>query len=182
MLPDGKRKVSLRLPDEALYALTIYLTSLSPPSNPNSMDANARAGQELFDREGCSGCHTAPLFTNNRLTLAAGFVPPADLPTTLDVMKISVGTNPSLALKTRKGTGFYKVPSLKGVWYRGRYLHDGSLPTLEEMFDPKRTTADFVRTGFSGVNNQYHAVPGHEFGLKLTVEERKQLIAFLRTL
>jgi hypothetical protein len=30
-------------------------------------------------------------------------------------MSISVGTDPNLALNTRKGTGLYKVPSLKGA-------------------------------------------------------------------
>jgi len=32
----------------------------------------------------------------------------------------------------------YKVPSLKGVWCRGHYLHEGSAASLEEMFDPAR--------------------------------------------
>jgi hypothetical protein len=31
---------------------------------------------------------------------------------------MSVDTDPGLALSTRNGTGYYKVPSLKGVWYR----------------------------------------------------------------
>ncbi len=38
-------------------------------------------------------------------------------------MDASVGTDPFLALKTRRGTGYYKVPSLKGVWYRGPFEH-----------------------------------------------------------
>jgi hypothetical protein len=42
----------------------------------------------------------------------------------LDILRVSVKTDSGLALRTRKGTGYYKVPSLKGVWYRGRYLHD----------------------------------------------------------
>ena len=41
-----------------------------------------------------------------------------------------VGTDPGLALRTRKGTGFYKIPSLRGVWYRPRLLHDASVTTL----------------------------------------------------
>ena len=32
----------------------------------------------------------------------------------------------------------YKVPSLKGVWCRGHYLHEGSAASLEEMFDLAR--------------------------------------------
>ena len=35
-------------------------------------------GQKIFQREGCAGCHTPPLYTNNRLTLAQGFTPPAE--------------------------------------------------------------------------------------------------------
>ena len=48
------------------------------------------------------------------MTLADGFTPPKDVPATLDVMPISVKTDPGLALETRTGTGCYKVPSLKG--------------------------------------------------------------------
>jgi hypothetical protein len=139
--PDTKR-VQARLPDEALYALALYIYSLQPPPNPNPFDEKAKAGQKVFDREGCAMCHTPPLYRSNKLTLALGFTPPKDVPATLDIPPISVGTDPGLALKTRKGTGYYKVPSLKGVWYRGHYLHDGSVASLEEMFDPDRLKVD----------------------------------------
>src|SRR3712207_8953345 len=59
--------------------------------------------------------------------------------TTLFRSRVSVGTDPGLALHTRKGTGYYKVPSLKGLWYRGRYLHHGAVASLEEMFNPDRS-------------------------------------------
>ena len=81
---------------------------------PNRFDERAAAGQKVFQREGCVNCHTPPLYTSNRLTLAAGYMPPKDAPATLDVLRLSVGTDPGLALKTRKGTGYYKVPSLNG--------------------------------------------------------------------
>jgi cytochrome c peroxidase len=93
-----------------------------------------------------------------------------------------VGTDPGLALKTRKGTGYYKVPSLKGVWYRGRYLHDGALTSLEEMFNPARLEDTFEPPGFKPPNVKARAVKEHVFGLKLPVEERGALIAFLRSL
>jgi hypothetical protein len=83
---------------------------------------------------------------------------------------------------TRKGTGFYKVPSLKGVWYRGHYLHDGSLASLEEMFDPNRLKETHVPGGWRPLKSQTRAVKGHEFGLHLEPAEREGLIAFLRTL
>ena len=34
-------------------------------------------------------------------------------------------------------TGYYKVPSLKGLWYRGPLEHNGSVATLEDWFDPR---------------------------------------------
>src|SRR5215471_6660036 len=135
VLSGGAERVRARLPDEALYALALYVYSLQPPNDPNRFDEKAAAGQKIFVREGCPTCHTPPLYTNNQLTLAEGFIPPNDKPDTLDVVPVSVHTDPGLALKTRKGTGYYKVPSLKGVWYRGHYLHDGSAASWEEMFD-----------------------------------------------
>ncbi len=171
-----------RTPDEALYALSLYIYSLQPPPNPNRSDPRVPAGERLFAREGCSGCHTPPLYTNNRVTLAQGFTPPPEHARFLDIARVSVGTDPGLALKTRKGTGYYKVPSLKGVWYRGHYLHDGSLTSLEEMFDPGRLEDSFVRSGFKAPGQPSQAVKGHEFGLRLTAEERGQLLAFLRSL
>jgi mono/diheme cytochrome c family protein len=179
ILPETER-FPTRLPDEALYALAMYVYSLSPPANPNPFDAQAEAGRQLFARERCGRCHTPPLYTNNKLTLAEGFTPPEDAAE--DVLHVSVGTDPGLALRTRKGTGYYKVPSLKGVWYRGRYLHDGAVGSLEEMFDPARLEDDHVRGGFAPVGAESGAIVGHEYGLDLTPAERTQLIAFLRTL
>jgi hypothetical protein len=52
-----------------------------------------------------------PLYTNNKLTPAPGFKPPADHARKFDITPVSVGTNSDLTLKTRRGTGYYKVPS-----------------------------------------------------------------------
>jgi cytochrome c peroxidase len=95
---------------------------------------------------------------------------------------MSVRTDPGLALKTRKGTGYYKVPSLKGVWYRGHYLHDGSAASLEEMFDPGRLKESHVPGGWTPPGTKTRAIVGHEFGLRVQPAEREQLLAFLRTL
>ena len=94
----------------------------------------------------------------------------------------SVHTDPSVALRTRKGTGLYKVPSLRGVWYRELFEHSGSVATLEDWFDPKRLNPDYVPTGWKGPGVTARAVPGHEFGLDLSADDRQALIAFLKTL
>ena len=182
MLHEGTRRVKTRLSDEALYALALYIYSLKPPHNPNPVDQKARAGQKIFARESCAKCHTPPLYTSNQLTLALGFTPPEDTASKLDALPLSVGTDPGLALRTRKGTGYYKIPSLQGVWYRGHYLHDGSVASLEELFDPDRLKETHVPGGWRPAGAQTHAIPGHRFGLNVKPEERTELVAFLRTL
>ena len=168
-----------RYSDEQLYALTLYLYSLKPPSNPNPVNEEARRGQRIFQQQGCAGCYIPLLYTNNRLTPAAGFQVPEELRKTDQILDISVGADPTLAMRTRRGTGFYKVPSLRGVWYRNAFGHMGQAETLEEWFDPARLQPDYVPQGF-------HLAPGpikgHEFGLKLSAKDKGALIAFLKSL
>ena len=171
-----------RYSDEQLYALARYIYSLEPPPNPNKFDAVAARGKQVFEDEGCATCHRPPLYTNNRLTPALGFTVPDGHREKFDVMSRSVGTDPELALRTRRGTGYYKVPSLRGVWYRGMFGHSGWAATLEDWFDPRRLRDDYVPTGWRPFGAQTHPVKGHQFGLDLSEADRRALIAFLKTL
>jgi hypothetical protein len=168
--------------DYELYALALYLYSLKPPPNPNQPDALSRKGEILFQHEGCVRCHTSPLYTNNMLTPARGFEVPEAHHRAYRILDVVVGTDPFLALKTRRGTGYYKVPSLKGLWRRGPFEHNGSVATLEDWFEPRRLRKDYVPTAYRGYGAATRAVQGHEYGLDLPDEDRKALIAFLRTL
>ena len=179
-LPDPSKL--LRNSDEQLYALALYIYSLKPPPNPNKFDRLTSRGQKIFEREGCAACHTPPLYTSNALVPADGFDVPEEHRQKYDILRASVGTDPRLATRTRRGTGYYKVPSLKGVWYRGPFEHNGSVATLEDWFDPRRLRADYVPTGFKGAGVNARAIKGHPFGLDLTRADRQALIAFLRTL
>ena len=172
----------LRYSDAQLYALALYIYSLKPPPNPNKFGVLAARGQKVFERQGCPVCHTPPLYSSNRLTLAEGFTPPSEAESSYDILPISVGTDPNLTLKTRRGTGYYKVPSLRGVWYRSMFGHSGWCATLEDWFNPHRTQEDYVPTGFKPYGKQTYAVKGHPFGLRLSDEDREALIAFLKTL
>jgi hypothetical protein len=171
-----------RYGDDQLYALALFLCSLKPPPNPYRLDKIATRGRTVFEREGCQACHTPPLYTNNKLTPVEGFMPPREHLAMFDILPVHVGTDPSSALRTREGTGYYKVPSLRGVWYRGPFEHNGSVATLEDWFDPRRLRDDYVPTGFRGYGVQARAVKGHTFGLALSPQDRKALIAFLKTL
>ena len=168
-----------RYSDEQLYALALYLYSLQPPPNPNPFDERARRGRGVFQQQGCAGCHVPPLYTNNKLTPALGFQVPEQLRKSDDILGVSVGTDPTLATKTRRGTGFYKVPSLRGVWYRNAFGHNGQADSLEEWFDLARLRDDYVPKGF---HLGPGAIQGHEFGLRLPLDESLALIAFLKTL
>lgn len=175
--PDARFRYS----DEQLYALALFLYDLEPPRSPYPFDALARRGQEVFEAEDCRRCHTPPHYTSNELVPAPGFTVPDHLRATEAIRRRGVGTDPTLTTTTRRGTGFYKTPALKGVWYRGPFHHDGSIATLEEWFDPARLRDDHVPKGWNPGGGR-RAVPGHEFGLDLPEADRKALIAFLRTL
>jgi mono/diheme cytochrome c family protein len=182
-LTDGQRRVQYRYADEVLYAIGNYLLSLEPPKNPNPPPAELVArGKEIFRREKCGSCHSAPNYTTGELTPADGFEPPFDHPIFGDIRDRSVGTDPGLALKTRKGTGFYKIPSLRGLWYRPQLLHDASIASLEELFDAARLSPEYEPKGWNPPGVTTRAVRGLEFLTKLTPEEKTALIAFLRSL
>jgi hypothetical protein len=173
---------SERYSDDQLYALALYVYALRPPRNPNVWDSTAQRGQVVFERAGCATCHTPPLYTNNRLIPVDGFEPPEDHKQRFDLMEVRVGTDPRYTLETHKGTGYYKVPSLKGVWYRSPFEHNGSVLTLEDWFDSARVRNDYVPTGFKGYEGRTRSVKGHVYGLDLSPEDKQALIAFLKTL
>jgi mono/diheme cytochrome c family protein len=178
-LPDPKTMV--RFSDAQLYALALYLYSLPSPPNPNKPDPLSAAGELVFRREGCASCHTPPLYTSNRLIPADGFAVPAEHRQKYDILDRPIGLDSYSTLKTRRGTGYHKVPSLRNVWLRPVLEHNGSIASLEEWFDPRRLEDGFVPGGYRGPRPT-RAVKGHPFGLTLGPEDKKALIAFLRTL
>jgi mono/diheme cytochrome c family protein len=183
MLTDAQRHVRVRYADDVLFAIGMYLMSLEPPKNPDrSSDELVERGEQIFRRAGCASCHVPPNYTSGKLTLARGWEAPANHPNRDDILPRSVATDPAVALQTRKGTGLYKIPSLRGVWYRRFLLHDGSLTSLEELFNPARADAAFQPTGWNPPGVTTRAVPGHTFGMSLPPDEKKFLVAFLRSL
>ena len=175
--------VGKKYTDEQLFALTQYIYSLKPPANPNKFPEKlVSRGKMLFAQAGCVSCHTPPLYTNNKLTPVNGFEPPPEHFQKYDIFNASVETDSVSALYTRRGTGYYKIPSLRGVWYRSAFFHNGSLTTLEEVLDKKRLYPNYVPTGFKPPHLTTMAVKGHEFGLELSEQDKNALIAFMKTL
>ena len=134
------------IPAGADLDILAYLTNAAPPppsphlAADGSLSVAAQAGRQLFEgAAGCSACHTAPLFIP---------LPPA--PATVAG---GVGTGLSPA----------NVPSLRGLWSTGPYLHDHAADTLLDVL----------------LQN-----PGDQHGVTstLTPGELDQLVAYLRSL
>jgi cytochrome c peroxidase len=89
---------------------------------------------------------------------------------------------PTRLPKTRRWTGYYKVPSLKGVCHRSMLGHNGWCATLEDWFDADRVRDDYMPTGLKPYGAKTFAVKGHPFGLYLSPDDKKALVAFLKTL
>ncbi|HEX6837776.1 MAG TPA: c-type cytochrome, partial [Polyangia bacterium] len=137
---------AVRPPREVALALAAFLASLAPPPPPEPPPgSSAAAGAARFASD-CASCHRPPTFAGGIIPLAV------------------IGTDPRVGQSSDRGTGGYRVPSLRGVTTRGRLLHDGSVADVPSLFDPAR------------------AVAGHAFGLTLSADDRAALVAYLATL
>jgi cytochrome c peroxidase len=111
-----------------LDALAAYVASLDASTVPRSphravdggFSAQAITGESLFAREGCSGCHTPPSYTDSTLGTATL--------RQVGTLRATSGQRLGNAL-----TGI-DTPGLRGVWAGAPYFHDGSAATLEDVF------------------------------------------------
>ncbi|MDC6352711.1 hypothetical protein PP178_14210 [Zeaxanthinibacter sp. PT1] len=175
--------INKRYSDAQLFALAKYIYSLKAPENPNTFTEELlQTGEMVFNREGCVTCHPPPYYTNNQLLPATGYDPTLKDLATYDIFNISAETDSVSTLYTRRGTGFYKVPSLRGAWMREAFFHNGNLASLEDVLDPKRLEPGYVPTGFKPATVETMAVKGHPFGMEITAEEKEALLAYLRSL
>ncbi|MFO7562472.1 MAG: c-type cytochrome [Enhygromyxa sp.] len=142
---DGR--VRRRPPRALMWALAEYLRSLPPPPPSAGPSEASERGRAVFEAEGCDACHTPPLYTSSERPELG-----------------QIGTDTAAGASSARGTGIWRVPSLRGVGGNGPYLHHGAFSTLEAMFEPGREE------------------PGHQFGLELDPDERADLLAFLRTI
>jgi len=144
-----------RPPRLVALALARYIWSLAD-GLPETTAAGP--GRTLFEAR-CSGCHAGDGLTSAPRPLA------------------DVGTDPRCGESPDRGTGTYRVPSLRGVARRPTLFHDGTLPSLDALLDPARLEATYAG-GARGVG----AVPGHMFGLDLSATDRAALLDYVRSL
>ena len=88
----------------------------------SALSASAKRGAEIFlgERGGCARCHTPPLFTDGKFH---------------NVGLGGASSDSGRALVTGKPSdiGRFKTPTLRDVEKSAPYMHDGSIPALEDV-------------------------------------------------
>ncbi|MEX1026297.1 MAG: cytochrome c peroxidase [Planctomycetota bacterium] len=154
-------------PVEIAQALASYQRTLIADDTPYDRwlagDSGAFTGPEkrghtVFQTEGqCAICHMEP-FTSDFQYHAIGVRPPAEDGGRQEVTG-SFGDR-----------GLFKTPGLRNLALRGRYFHDGSAESVEEVID------FYVRGGDFAENQSPNLTP-----LNLNHAEASDLLAFLST-
>lgn len=191
-----------------------WLRTLEPPKYPGNIDQTLATKGEAVFKEHCSKCHG---------TYGAEETYPNKV-VSLDVIK----TDPMYAYYAKQSgisnwynnswfsnseprsyldmTQGYIAPPLDGIWATAPYLHNGSVPTLEDLLNSPQRPKYWERSGnsadydYNKVGWKYNikdkpneswtfdtTLPGysnvgHYFGDKLSKEERKAVIEYLKGL
>jgi cytochrome c peroxidase len=161
-LPEIKARVGLE-PEEVTRALASYVRTIVAGNSPydkfsngdqKALSAQAKAGLAVFRGKGhCTTCHAGPNLTDERLH------------------NTGVAWRDGALADLGAGQGNFKVPTLREVARTAPYMHDGSLRTLEDVVDY------YDRGGNANSNLDEDIRPLH-----LTAEEKRALVAFLRSL
>ena len=167
-----------------------------------TMNESAVRGFKVFTGQGrCVSCHTISqthaLFTDNRFhNLGIGFDRIAkdvkELATAFSNAKAQ-GTNVDVAVLSNKNTselgrfaisdelndiGAFKTPTLRNVYKTAPYMHDGSIKTLEDVVEFYNNAQ--VKEKLGDPPNAFQS--GGIRPLLLTEDQRKDLVAFLKSL
>lgn len=161
----GKRRIS---PERLSHALVAFeetlrsgLSDYERMKESGTLAGSIRRGEELFSGKGkCSTCHLGPNFTDERFH------------------------NTGVAWKTSKDLGrgalsgrledsrAFKTPTLRELVWTAPYMHDGSLPSLD-------AAVEHYLTGGAPLDPFLDPIIRP---VGLTPDERRDLIAFLRSL
>ena len=196
------------LPVDDLKQVEDFLKRTRTPEYPFPVDERlATRGETVFE-ESCAGCHE---FGGER---TGTVIPLAEIGTDrhrLDMWTAEASKRyndyakgyPYEFKRFVKTNGYVAVP-LDGVWLRAPYLHNGSVPTLEDLLEPvdERPTVfyrgydvyDKERTGFVHQGPEAERVgfrfdvsvpgnsnAGHEYGIELSADDKRALVEYLKT-
>ena len=156
---------------EEVEPLVAYLESLDAPEPPRTNADAVRRGDVLFSSEGCIECHSGP--RGSGLTLYAFEEIGTD-----DAMRHWMDpeadgtTIPGVDMGEDSVTNALKAPRLVGLWTMQRFLHNGSVGSLEELLC---LGGDRTPYPVDAMGNE-----GHTFGCDtLTWGQKSDLIEYL---
>ena len=186
-----------------------YISNIKPPAYPLPIDrALAVQGAPVFQAQ-CGSCHApngdragtpipiAEVRTDPRRAQAWT----ADTSARLNDILLPDGTK----LSGFRSTGGYVAVSLDGIWLRAPYLHNGSVPSLDDLLKPpaERPTVfwrgydvfdpvavGFVSRGDAAERNGTridttqpgNGNGGHDYGTTLSPADKRALLEYLKTL
>jgi cytochrome c peroxidase len=165
-------------------------------------------GKTIFEKH-CANCHASEK-TGRRMPLAV-------VGTDRERMDTWNKDNAIAANKVVGGMGIerkglvevnlegYNPPFLDGVWVRGPYLHNGSVPTLRDLLSPPANRPKLFWRGYDlydqenvgfitqgpeaerigtrfDTSERANGNGGHVFGVDLSAGEKNALLEYLKTL
>jgi len=161
-LPEAAARVGLAPVEISRVLATFVRSTLSGNSrydefingDRTALSAEEQAGLELFrGKANCVACHVGPNFTDERLH------------------NTGIAWRDGRFADLGAGQGNFKTPTLREVARTAPYMHDGSIVTLEEV----------VKYYDRGGNRNTH-LDAELHPLHLSIEERRDLVLFLRSL
>ncbi len=155
---------------DRLTPLAEYVLSLRAPAPSTTAASDVVAhGRDVFDSAGCIGCHDGPRgmgrvlydFDDIGTDDAIDGWGDADADGTFCC---DLDGTPTQKLKS---------PRLVGLWAQQRFLHNGAVSSLEELVCLSPRPASF---------GDAQDTVGHTFGCDLDDDDRRALVAFLKSL
>ena len=161
--------------DDVLAFANFMRATKAPPRGPITGDV--LAGEQLFRRVGCSGCHVSSIRTARAGTVINGgaYTVPAALGNMLihpysDFLLHNIGTGDGIPVLPDPGyagtAAQIRTAPLWGLRTRNRLMHDGLTFTLQDAISRHTVQADSSRRAFKA----------------LSAPEQAQVLAFLNSL
>jgi cytochrome c peroxidase len=161
---------------EVAYALAQFVRTQSSTNSKfdkymlhqETLTPSERNGYVIFNSEkgDCFHCHSIGLFNDNSYH-------------NIGLDSISTGLNKGRSDVTgnMNDIGKFKTPSLRNIELTHPYMHDGRFATLEDVIE-------HYNSGVKQASNldPIFSKPNHLLGLQLSIQEKADLVSFLRTL
>ena len=190
-----------------------WLLDLEPPAYPYEIDTNTAAAGKLHYDKLCANCHGRD--GRNFEGAEVGKIVPIETIGTdayrLDSYTAALAANqntlyagyPWRFSRFKKTNGYANMP-LDGIWLRGPYLHNGSVPTLRELLEapenrPRlffrgydvidREKVGFISTVAEEGGKRYFEFDtslagngngGHLYGINLAPAEKDALVEYMK--